>query len=79
MKTNCHSNNLTLKNLLSNVGSLTRYRPLHYESRITSKDRIPFEMASCSRSIIVVYSATLFEDGWRHTPLKTQVDPRVHK
>ena len=70
---NCHSNNLTRNNLLNNVGSLTWYKPLSYdttnsESRRTSRERTPCEMASRRSSITALYSATLFEDGRRHMP-----------
>ena len=70
---NCHSNNLTRKNLLNNVGSLTWYKPFNcdttnYESRRTSREWTPCEMASHRSSITVLYSATLLEDGRRHTP-----------
>ena len=72
---NCRSNNLTRKNLLNNVGSLTWYKPLSYdttnsESRRTSRERMPCEMASRRSSIMTLYSATLFEDGCKHMPPK---------
>ena len=65
---NCRSNNLTHKNVLNNIRSLTWYRPLSYdttnsESRHTSRERTPFEMASCRSSIMALYSATLLEYG----------------
>ena len=70
---NFRSNNLTHKNLLNNVGSLTWYNPLSYdttnsESRRTSRERTPCEMTSHRSSITALYSATLFEDGHKHTP-----------
>ena len=70
---NCHSNNLTRKNILNNVRSLTWYEPLSYdttnfESRHTSRERTPCKMASRRISITALYSATLFEDGRKHTP-----------
>ena len=70
---NFYSNNLTRKNLINNVGSLTWYKPLSYdttnsESRCTSRERTPCEMASCRSSIMALYSATLLEDGRKHTP-----------
>ena len=70
---NYHSNNLTRKNLFNNVGSLTWYKPLscdttNSESRSTSRERIPCEMASRRSSIMTLYSTTLFEDGHSHTP-----------
>ena len=70
---NCHSNNLTRKNLLNNVGSLTWYKPLSYdttnsESRRTSRERTPCKMASRRSSITALDSSTLFEDGHKHTP-----------
>ena len=72
---NCRSNNLTCKNLLNNVGSLTWYKPLscdttNSESRRTSRERTPFEMESHRSSITTLYLATLLEDGRRHTPLE---------
>ena len=72
---NCHSNNLTRKNLLNNVGSLTWYKPLscdttNSESSRTSRERTPCEMASRRSSITALYLATLLEDGRRHTPPK---------
>ena len=72
---NCHSNNLTRKNLLNNVESLTWYKPLscdstNSESRRTSRERTPCEMASRRSSITTLYSTTLFEDGHKHTPPK---------
>ena len=68
------SNNLTRKNLINKVGSLTWYKPLIYdttnsESRRTSRERTPCEMASRRSSITALYSATLFEDGRKHTPI----------
>ena len=70
---NFRSNNLTCKSLLNNVRSLSWYKPLSYdttnsESRRTSRERIPCEMESRRSSIMALYSTTLFEDGWRHTP-----------
>ena len=69
---NCHSNNLTHKNLLNNVGSLTWYKPLscdttNSKSSRTSRERTPCEMASRRSSITALYSATLFEEGHKHT------------
>ena len=65
--------NLTRKNLLNNVGSLTWYKPLscdttNSESTHTSRERTPCEMASHRSSLTALYLATLFEDGHRHTP-----------
>ena len=73
MLSNCHSNNLTHKNLCNNVESLTWYTPLscdttNFESRRTSRERTPCEMASRRSSIMALYSATLFEDGRKNTP-----------
>ena len=73
MFSNCRSSNLTRKNLLNNVGSLTWYKPFscdttNSESRRTSRERTPCEMASRRSSITALYSATLMEDGHRHTP-----------
>ena len=70
---NCHSSNLTRKNLRNNVGSLIRYKPLscettNCESRRTSRERTPCEMESRNSSIMALYSATLFEEGHKHTP-----------
>ena len=70
---NCRSNNLTRNNLLNNVGSLTWYKPLSYdttdsESSRTSRERTPFEMASRNILITILYSATLFEEGRKHMP-----------
>ena len=70
---NCRSNNLTCKNLLNNVRSLTCYKPLSYdttnsESSCASRERTPCEMVSRRSSIMTLYSATLFEDGHKHTP-----------
>ena len=72
---NCCSNNLTYKNLLNNVGSLTWYKPLscdttNSESRPTSRERTPCEMASRRSSITTLYLATLFEYGHKHMPPK---------
>ena len=70
---NCRSNNLTRKNILNTVGSLTWYKPLscdttNSESRRTSRERTPCKMASCRSSITTLYSETLFEEGRKHTP-----------
>ena len=70
---NCRSNNLTRKNLLNNIGCLTRYKPLscdttNSESRCTSRERTPCEMASRRSSITTLYSTTLFEEGRKHMP-----------
>ena len=70
---NCRSNNLTRKNILNNVGSLTWYKPLSYDttnskSSHTSRERTPCERASCNNSITALYSATLFEEGRKDTP-----------
>ena len=56
MFSNCRSSNLTRKNLLNNVGSLTWYKPFSYdttnsESRRTSRERTPCEMVSRRSSI----------------------------
>ena len=72
---NFHSSNLTRKNLRNNVGSLIRYEPLscettNYESRHTSRERTPCEMASSNNSMTALYSTTLFEEGRKHTPLE---------
>ena len=72
---NCCSSNLTHKNSCNNIESLIRYNPLscettNYESRCTSRDRMPCEMASCNNSTTVLYSSTLFEEGHKHTPPK---------
>ena len=69
---NCCSNNLTRKNLLNNVRSLTWYKPLscdttNSESSRTSRERTPCEMASHRSSMMALYSATLFEEGHKHT------------
>ena len=73
MLSNYRSNNITCKNLRNNVGSLRRYKPLSYdttncESRCTSRERIPCEMAPRRSSITTLYSTTLFEEGHKHTP-----------
>ena len=73
MFSNCHSSNLTRNNIHNNVRSLIRYKPLsyettNYESRHTSRERTPCEMASHNNSIMALYSATLFEEGHKHTP-----------
>ena len=73
MFSNCRSNNITCKNLRNNVRSLMRYKPLscdstNSESRRTSRERTPCEMASYNNSIMTLYSATLFEEGHKHTP-----------
>ena len=73
MLSNCSSNNITHKNVHNNVGSLTWYNPFNYdtincESRRTSRERTPCEMASHRSSIMALYSATLFEEGHKHTP-----------
>ena len=70
---NCHSRNLTRKNLRNNVGSLIRYKPLscettNYKSRHNSREWTPFEMASGNNSMTTLYSATLFEEGCKHMP-----------
>ena len=61
MLSNCHSNNLTHKNLLNNVRSLTWYKPLscdttNFESRRTSRERMPCEMESRRSSMTALYS-----------------------
>ena len=66
-------NNLTHKNLRNKFGSIIRYMPFNckttnYDSIHTSRDQIPWEMASYSNSIMTLYSTTLFDDGQRHTP-----------
>ena len=73
MLSNCHSNNLTHKNPHNNVGSIASYKPLscdttNYESRCTSRERTPCEMASRRSLITALYSATLFEEGHKHAP-----------
>ena len=73
MFSNCRSCNLTRKDLHNNVRFLIRYKPLscettNYESRRTSRERTPCEMASRNNSIMALYSATLFEEGRKHTP-----------
>ena len=73
MLSNFRSNNLTRKNIRNNVGSLIRYKPLscettNYESRRTSRERTSCEMESRNNSITALYSATLFEEGRKHTP-----------
>ena len=70
---NCHSNNIKCKNILNNVRSLTCYKILscdttNSESRRTSRERTPCEMASHRSSITALYLATLFEEGYKHTP-----------
>ena len=42
----------------------------NYESRRTSRERTPCEMASRRSSIMTLYSATLFEEGRKHMPPK---------
>ena len=78
MLSNYHSNNLTRKNIRNNVGSLTRYNPLscdatNYESRRTSRERTPCEMESHRSYIMTLYSATLFEEGHKHTPPENNI------
>ena len=78
MFSNCRSSNLTHKNLLNNVGSLTWYKPLSYdttnsESRCTSRERTPCKMASHRSSITALYSATLFEEGHKYMPPKDNI------
>ena len=73
MLSNFRSKNLTRKNIRNNVGSLIRYKPLrcdttNYESRRTSRERTPCEMASCNSLITALYSATLFKEGRKYTP-----------
>ena len=73
MHSNCCSNNITHKNLHNKVGSLIRYNPFNCDttscdSRQTSRDQTPLEMASPSSSIMTLYSTTLCDDGQRHTP-----------
>ena len=75
MLSNCHSSNLTHKNLRNNVGSIIQYKPLscettNCESRHTSRERTPCEMASHNSSITTLYSATLFKEVRKHTPLE---------
>ena len=70
---NCHSRNITHKNIHNNIGSLIRYEPLscettNYESRHTSRERTPCEMASRNNSIMTLYLETLFDKGHKHTP-----------
>ena len=70
---NFRSRNITHKNHRNNVGSLRRYKPLscettNCESRRTSRERSPYEMASHNNSITTLYSATLFDEGCRKTP-----------
>ena len=77
---NCHSTNLTRKNLHNNVRALIRYKPLscettNYESRHTSREWTPCEMASHNKSIMELYSATLFEEGYKHTSPKDNTWP----
>ena len=72
---NYRSSNLTCKNLHNNNRSLIQYEPLSYEtpnweSRHTSRERTPYEMASCNNSIMTLYSATLFDEGCKHMPTK---------
>ena len=73
MFSNFCSSNITRKNLHNNVGSLIQYKPLscettNCESRCTSRERTPCEMASRNNSIMALYSATLFEEGRKHMP-----------
>ena len=70
---NCRYNNITCKNIHNNVESITRYKPLscdttNCESRHTSRERTPCEMASSNNSITTLYSATLFEEGHKQMP-----------
>ena len=70
---NCRSSNLTRKNISSDVRSLIQYKPLscettNDESRHTSRERTPCEMASCNNSITTLYSTTLFNEGHKLTP-----------
>ena len=74
------SNNLTCKNLCSNVGSLTWYKPLscdttNYKSRRTSREWTPCEMESHNNSIMTLYSAALFDEGHKQTPLEENTLP----
>ena len=80
MYSNCHSNNITRKNLCNKIISVIQYKPFDYdktssESRSTSRDRIPLEMASHSSLIMTLYSTTLLDDGQRHTPLRDTKRP----
>ena len=73
MQSNLYSNNITLKNLLNNVGSMTWYMPFNcdttnWDSRRNLRDQTPLEMESCNNSITALYSTTLLDDGWRQTP-----------
>ena len=73
MCSNCHSNNITHKNIHNKVGSWTQYTPFNSnttncESIRTSRDRIPLEMASHISSITTLYSTMLFDEGQRHLP-----------
>ena len=72
---NFHSSNLTRKNIHNNVGSLIPYKPLscettNCESRGTSRERTPCEMASHNNSIMALYSATLFKEVRKNMPPK---------
>ena len=72
---NCRSSNLTRKNIHNNIRSLIQYDLLscettNCESRRTSRDRIPCEIAARNNSITTLYSTTLFEEGHKHTPLE---------
>ena len=56
-----NTRNMTCKNLHNNVRSLIRYKPLsckttNCESRRTSRERTPCEMASRNNSITTLYS-----------------------
>ena len=73
MLSNFRSSNLTRKNIRNNVGSLTQYKPLSYEttnceSIHTSRERTPCEMASHNNSIMALYSTKLFDEGRKHMP-----------
>ena len=77
---NCHSRNLTRKNLHNNVGSLIRYKTLSYEttnceSRRTSREQTPCEMASHNNSMMELYSGTFFEEVRKHTPPEDNTGP----
>ena len=78
---NCHSSNLTRKNLRNNVRSLIRYNPLscettNYESRRTSREWTPCEMESHNNSITTLYLATLFDEDRKHMPPEDNTWPR---
>ena len=80
MFSNCRSSNLTRKNLLNNVGSLTWYKPFscdttNSESRRTSRERTPCEMESRRSSITELYSTIFFEEGHKHTPPEENTRP----